>query len=254
MSAARPRLGVVVPALEEQERIAGTVGSLRASLGADLEVVVVDDGSRDGTADAAEAAGATVVRHPRNRGKGAAIRSGFAATTAAVVAYTDADLAYPPEQIADMAARVGDGADVVIGNRRDPASTTLVAASALRDLGGRAINGITRLALAGGWADTQGGLKCFDGEVGRALLAATHVDGFAIDVEVLAIAERWGLEVAEVPVVVSHSASSTVRVVADAARLALDVLAVRRRRTTGAYDPPPDVVGRGSPGAGSGRR
>jgi glycosyltransferase involved in cell wall biosynthesis len=235
-----PRLSVVVPAVDEAERIGDAVAQLRTALAPleaeGIELVVVDDGSSDGTADAARAAGADqVLRHERNRGKGAAVRTGVAATAGRCVAYTDADLAYPPAQLLAMLQRVEVGAEVVLGNRRDPASTTVVAPSTLRDLGGRAINLLTRSVLDGGWADTQGGLKAFDGATGRALLAATEVEGFAFDVEVLAVAESWGLRIVEVPVTVSHSDTSTVRVVADAARLVGDLVAIRRRLRSGTY-------------------
>jgi glycosyltransferase involved in cell wall biosynthesis len=241
-SGGTPRLSVVVPAVDEAERIGGTVAQLRAALAAladdGLELVVVDDGSTDGTDAAARAAGADVVlRHERNRGKGAAVRTGVAATTGRCVAYTDADLAYPPAQLLGLLDQVEAGAQVVLGNRRDPASTTMVKASALRDLGGRAINLLTRSVLTGGWADTQGGLKAFAGDVGRQLLAVTRVEGFAFDVELLAVAEQRGLRIVEVPVTVSHSATSTVRVAADAARLVGDLVAIRGRLRSGAYRP-----------------
>jgi dolichyl-phosphate beta-glucosyltransferase len=242
-----PRLSVVVPAVDEAARIAGTVAHLRAALepvaSDGVEIVVVDDGSTDGTDTVARGAGADqVVRHQRNRGKGAAVRTGVAATTGRCVAYTDVDLAYPPAQLLGLLAEVEAGAEVVLGNRRDPASTTVVKASALRDLGGRAINLLTRSVLQGGWADTQGGLKAFEGATGRSLLATTRVDGFAFDVEVLAIAEQRDLRIVEVPVTVSHSGTSTVRVAADAARLVGDLVAIRRRLRTGAYDHPPTTT------------
>lgn len=257
MSDAPPRLSVVVPALHEADRIGRSVERLRDALEpltADgVELVVVDDGSRDGTAEAAEAAGADVVlRHPRNRGKGAAVRTGMAATTGRTTAYTDADLAYPPEQLLGLVEQVEAGAQVVLGNRRDPASTTVVAASRLRDLGGRAINLLTRSVLSGGWADTQGGLKAFEGDVGRRLLATTQVPGFAFDVELLAVAERWDLRIVEVPVTVAHSEASTVHVVADALQLVTELVGIRRRLRSGRYDLDVPVAGGGAgPGAGA---
>jgi dolichyl-phosphate beta-glucosyltransferase len=244
---------VVVPALHEADRIGPSIEAIRralAPLEADgIELVVVDDGSEDGTAEAAEAGADLVLRHERNRGKGAAVRTGVAATSGRAVAFTDADLAYPPVQLLALLEQVEAGADVVLGNRRDPASTTVVAASSLRDLGGRAINLLTRSVLAGRWNDTQGGLKAFGGDVGRALLAATEVEGFAFDVEVLAVAERWQLEIVEVPVVVSYSEASTVHVVADAARLVGDLVGIRRRLRAGRYDDERGAEGSGVPPA-----
>jgi len=235
-----PRLSVVVPAFGEEGRIAATVERLRADLdepaGA-LEVVVVDDGSPDATAEAARAAGADrVVDLATNQGKGAAVRAGVACTRGHVVAYTDADLAYPPAQILGMAEVLVAGADVVIGNRRDPASTTVVAASTLRDVGGRAVNLLTRAVLHGRYADTQGGLKVFDGEVARALLPRGRIDGFAFDVELLAIAERWGLHIEQVPVEVAHSGTSTVRVGPDALRLVTDLARIHQGLRQGVYE------------------
>ena len=119
------RLSVVMPAFDESERIGRAVERVRAvdlsDLGVGVEVVVVDDGSRDGTRVAAEALGAAVDRlvvHERNRGKGAAIRSGLAAVTGEVVVVHDADLEYDPQDFRRMLAPLLDGrADVVYGSR-----------------------------------------------------------------------------------------------------------------------------------------
>ena len=120
------RLTVVVPAYREAGRIGDTVTRLRAAVG-EAEVVVVDDGSEDGTAAAATAAGADqVLTHERNRGKGAAVRTGVLAGHGRTVAFTDADLSYPPEQLLRLVAEVEGGWDVVVGSRRHVDTTTLV--------------------------------------------------------------------------------------------------------------------------------
>ena len=236
------RLSVVIPAYGEASAIAATVERIRhelASVAADggLEVVVVDDGSGDGTAAAARAAGAdTVIEFPQNRGKGAAVRAGMLAATGRTRAFTDADLSYAPAQIERLLTAVEDGWDVVVGNRHHEGSTTLVAAGALRQVGGRAINLATRAVLVGPHQDTQCGLKAFRADVAQVIFGHSHIDGFAFDVEVIHLVERYGLSLLEVEVEVANSDRSTVHVVRDAVLLLADLVRIRRSSSTGAYD------------------
>jgi len=238
------RLSVVVPAYEEAERIAGTVRAIRSALTVDgpvaprdLEVVVVDDGSRDGTADAALDAGADqVVVQPRNRGKGAAVRAGVQAARGRTVAFTDADLAYAPEQLLRILAAVEDGWDVAIGDRGHPEARTIVSASPLRALGSRVINLLVYAVLLGSFRDTQCGLKGFRSDVGRFLFARARTDGFAFDIELLHLVERHDLSLVEVPVEVSNSTRTTVRVVRDTGRLLRDLFRMRHWAATGVYE------------------
>jgi glycosyltransferase involved in cell wall biosynthesis len=236
------RLSVVVPAYEEAPGIAATVARLRAELAAvaadgGLEIVVVDDGSTDRTADAAERAGADlVVRHPFNRGKGAAVRSGVLASSGRTVVFTDADLAYSPDQIPGLVAAVEDGWDVVVGSRRHTDTTTLVRARRLREVGGRGINLLTRAVLLGQYRDTQCGLKAFRADAARVIFSRTRVDGFAFDVEVFHLIERYHLSLAEVPVRITNSASSSVDALRDALRLVRDLFLVRQWAAEGRYD------------------
>jgi len=238
------RLTVVVPAYREADRIAATVERIRAELapvapGAELEVVVVDDGSRDGTADAARAAGADqVVVLADNRGKGAAVRAGVLAATGRTVAFTDADLSYPPGQIADLLVEVEAGWDVVVGSRVHTETSTLVRARAVRELGGRVINLATHAVLLGAHRDTQCGLKAFRSDVARSLFARTRVDGFAFDVELFHLAERDRLSLREVPVQVANAERSSVRVVRDGLRIVRDLARIIRDGRAGLYDQP----------------
>jgi glycosyltransferase involved in cell wall biosynthesis len=236
------RLSVVLPAYRE-DRIGDSVHRVRAALepvvGAEqLEIVVVDDGSGDGTADLARAAGADlVVEFPANRGKGAAVRAGMLAAHGRTVAFTDADLSYDPPQIVRLLEGVEDGWDIVTGNRQHPDTTTITDVSPLRSLGSRGINAATRLVLGGGHTDTQCGLKAFRSDIGRFVFGHTTIDGFAFDVEVFLLAERNDLALTEVPVEVVNSDVSTVSVTRDALRLLRDLFRIRRAAARGAYTP-----------------
>ena len=236
------RLSIVVPAFGEETRISVTVRKLRAAFEAagyadGVEIIVVDDGSRDRTAELAKAAGAdVVVRHEVNRGKGAAIRSGVLAANGRVIIFTDADLSYSPDQMPGLVELVEKGWDVVVGSRRHTETTTLVRAKRIREIGGRAINLLTRIVLLGQYRDTQCGLKAFRSDAARLIFSHTMVDGFAFDVEVFHLVERYHLSLTEVPVMVENSESSTVHVVTDALRLVRDLFLVRRWSVEGRYD------------------
>jgi dolichyl-phosphate beta-glucosyltransferase len=241
------RLSVVVPAYREGDRIGATVRRLRETLAgvADdggLEIVVVDDGSGDGTADAALAAGASqVVVQPANRGKGAAVRAGVLAARGRTVAFTDADLAYGPDQVLRALDAVEDGWDVAIGDRGHPGSHMLVPPSRVRALGSRVINALGFAVLLGSYRDTQSGLKAFRSDVARFVFSRTRVDGFAFDIEVLHLVERHAFSLTEVPVDVANSARSTVRAAQDAARLLVDLVRIRRWSAEGAYEAAGDL-------------
>ena len=250
------RLSVIVPAYDEADRIGQTIRRLAtglAEVAADggLEIVVVDDGSSDATADAALAAGADqVVVQPHNRGKGAAVRAGVLAARGRTVAFTDADLAYGPDQVLRVLAAVEDGWDVAIGDRRHPDTRTLVPPSRLRKIGSRAINWLGYAVLLGSYRDTQSGLKAFRSDVARFVFARARVDGFAFDVELLHLVERHQLSLVEVPVEVTNSSRSTVRAARDALRQAGDLFRIRHWAAEGAYEAEDDLpVTAPAPGA-----
>lgn len=235
------RLSVVVPAYFEGERIGSTVARLRVAL-ADIEaaggveIIVVVDGSTDETADVARAAGADqVIELPENRGKGAAVREGVMNATGRSIAFVDADLAYPPEQIHDLLEMVEKGYDMVVGSRRHVETNTLVRARRLREVSGRVFNLFTYAVLLGQYRDTQCGLKAFRADAARALFSRTCIDRFAMDVELFFLAERFGLSLAEVPVTLSNTATSTVSVGRDARRMLTDLAHIRRYALSGRY-------------------
>lgn len=238
----RHRLSVVVPAYREADRIASTVERIRDELASvaeqgGLEIVVVDDGSDDATAERAEAAGADrVLRQHPNQGKGAAVRAGMLVADGRTVAFTDADLSYSPAQLVGFLEAVEAGWDVAVGSRKHEGTMTVVRAGRLREVGGRVINVLTGLVLLGRYRDTQCGLKAMRSDVARLVFAHSRIDGFAFDVELFHLVERYRLTLTEVPVEVVNSSRSTVNVVRDAARLVRDLFRVRAYARLGEYE------------------
>ncbi|MCH7788197.1 MAG: glycosyltransferase family 2 protein [Acidobacteria bacterium] len=246
------RISVVVPALCEEDRIGQTVARLGEELAvcvarSDLEIVVVDDGSDDRTAEAAREAGADqVIRLEANLGKGGAVRAGIRAATGQFVAFTDADLAYEPAQLIGLIERLEQGYDVAIGSRRHAGATEIVGRGLLREMGSRVVNLATHLLLIGQYRDTQCGIKAFRGDVAQVLFAHTRINGFAFDVELLHLVERYRISLVEVPVSVSNSERSTVRIGRDTVRLFSDLLRIRHNSRRGLYALTPaehDVLG-----------
>jgi putative flippase GtrA len=236
------RLSVVVPAYCEGDRIGDTVRRVVQELAdvavaGGLEVIVVDDGSTDRTADAALDAGADqVVVQSRNRGKGAAVRTGVLAARGRAVVFVDADLSYGPDQVRRVLEAIEDGWDVAIGNRRHPDARTLVPTSALRTWGSRAINRLVYAVLLGSYQDTQSGLKGFRSDVARFMFPLTRVDGFAFDIELLHLVERHQFSLVEVPVEVTNSERSTVSAAREGVRLVVDLFRIRHWAAEGRYE------------------
>lgn len=115
-------VSVIVPAFNEADAIGGVIAGLRAAAGWH-EIIVIDDRSTDGTADCAEAAGATVVRHPYNKGNGASVKTGIRRATGEYILIIDGDGQHRPEDACRLIARLGEY-DLVIGARNAATQAT----------------------------------------------------------------------------------------------------------------------------------
>jgi glycosyltransferase involved in cell wall biosynthesis len=241
-----PDLGIIIPAYNEAARIEATLEQLSSFLRTrtwSWEIVVVDDGSGDGTAEAVERFGrleprVRLQREP-HRGKGGAVRAGFLTSRAAYRFLCDADLSMPAHEI-DRFMPPAFQADIAIGTR-EGAGARRVGEPLHRHLAGRAFNAIVRTLLVPGIQDTQCGFKMFTGAAADAIFPDVTVSGWAFDIEVLYLARLRRWRVVEVPVEWHFQADSRVRMLRDSVGMVADLLRIRARASRGAY--------RTSPGA-----
>jgi dolichyl-phosphate beta-glucosyltransferase len=239
-----------VPAFNEKLRLPRTLEAIRAHLDARglgagrVELVLVDDGSHDGTADlVAEAARADARVVPTyldgNRGKGAAVRAGVGRTRGHAVVCFDADLSYPLTAIDEARTRLDAGADIVAGARDLVPGDARRSYSLARRAATGAFAALVEAALHLGVPDTQCGFKAYRGAVARALFGALTVDGFAFDVEMLYLARHWGLAVERMPIEMVHAPGGSVRLVGHGLEMARETWAIRSRGRRGVYPPRP---------------
>jgi dolichyl-phosphate beta-glucosyltransferase len=224
------KISLVIPAWNERSRLERTVlgvERLDAALSCELEVLLVDDGSEDGTAARAESLGLPVLRCA-HLGKGAAVRSGMLAVTGDYRLQADADWSMPPEQFLRMLPPQLEDFDLAIASREHPDSQRH-GEPQWRHLLGRAWNRVVQGLVLPGIEDSQCGFKCFRGEVARELFSSCMEDGWAADLEVLACARRQGLRMVEIPIDWHYDADSRVRPLWDVPAMLGTALRVRRR-------------------------
>jgi dolichyl-phosphate beta-glucosyltransferase len=234
-------LSIVIPAYNEERRLGGTVEEIFAFLREqpyEAEVLIVENGSRDGTAALAESLAATrpalrVLREPR-RGKGRAVRRGMLEARGAYRFLCDADLSMPVAQISRFLPPALTDFDVAIATREAPASE-VVGEPAYRRAIGRTFNALVRALLLPGLRDTQCGFKCFRGDVAQDLFARQVLTGMAFDTEVLYIATRRRYRLREVPIRWRFDPDSRVRLLRDSLQMARDLLGIRLRARRGQY-------------------
>jgi dolichyl-phosphate beta-glucosyltransferase len=229
-------LSIIVPAYDEETRLPQSLRRIHSFLverGYDAEVIVVDDGSHDGTCARVEELKASlpllrVLSYPVNMGKGFAVKTGVLAATRSTILVTDADLSTPLENIDRFWSWYDQGYPVVIGSRGLPQSELVVRQRILREGMGRIFNRVISFLGVRGIHDTQCGFKVFSTAAAQVLFSNLKTNGFAFDVEILMRARNARMKIAEVPVQWINSPASKVRIVRDSMRMLLDVLCMQR--------------------------
>ena len=238
-------LSVVVPAYNEEKRLPATLARiiewLRSRQLSFNELVIVDDGSSDGTAAlvkqfSREHGCVRLLQNPGNRGKGFSVRNGMLGSRGEWILYTDADLSTPIEECDRLFAAAQNGnAKIAIGSRAVDRSLVTVHQPLLREYSGRCFNLAMRLLTSLPFSDTQCGFKLFESGAARAVFKRQLLDGFSFDVEDLFIARRCGIPAIEVPVQWANVEGSKVRLLSGVKSFG-DLLAIRRNGFTGKYN------------------
>ena len=212
-------VSVVIPAFNEGPAIAQVIEALAAA-GPWHEIVVADDGSADGTGDAARAAGAIVVRHPYNKGNGAAVKSGIRKATGEYVLVIDADGQHQPADARRLVARLGEY-DLVVGAR---APATL--ASGARRAGNALLNWLAGYLTGRPIPDLTSGFRCARREY---LLEFLHLlpNGFSTPTTTTLAFVKAGYNVAFEPIEARQRVGkSTIRLARDGFKFFLILLKV----------------------------
>ncbi|HMT07305.1 MAG TPA: glycosyltransferase family 2 protein [Pyrinomonadaceae bacterium] len=239
-------LSIVVPAYDEELRLGGGVSSILEYLtkhSINAELVIVDDGSNDRTADVARETAAkfpaistNVIRYEQNRGKGFAVKTGLQAAKADIALFSDADLSTPIDEMNKLLDPIRNGEfDVTFGSRA--LDRTLIGTHQpwLREHGGRVVNFMIRKMSGLDFADTQCGFKAFNLTKFRPLLDVMTIDRFGFDIEFLFVAQYHGLKLAEIPVRWNDVAGSKVSPFRDTRRMFGELSQIRRNARTGRY-------------------
>lgn len=241
-----PDLSIVIPAYNEETRITPTIRDIvsycRAG-GRAFELILVDDGSRDGTTSAGrllseEFPEVRLIRLAANHGKGYAVRTGVVNAVGRSILFTDADGATPISEVERLESALDSGADMAVGSRAIRATGIRVHAKFYRHLMGRTFHFLVEWLADGGVKDTQCGFKLFHSRVAQDLFSRMRMNGFSFDVEVLVMARQRGYRVAEVPVNWTHQPGSKVRLTLDSLRMAADLVRIRAHCLSGEYEIP----------------
>jgi dolichyl-phosphate beta-glucosyltransferase len=238
-------ISIIIPAYNEEKRLPSTLAQvldyLRQREWSFAEVIVVDDGSTDGTAAAAEEVARNtpivrLLRNTGNRGKGYSVRHGMLEAKGEWSLFSDADLSAPIEELGKLWDAVEKlGANVAIGSRALNRALIGVHQSMFREYGGRVFNLILRLITGLPFWDTQCGFKLFETRAAREIFRRQQLEGFGFDAEVLFLARMLGNRIVEIPVRWNHVEGTKMRLMQDSVGMIIDLLRIRRNQVTGKY-------------------
>ena len=235
---------IVIPAYNEGARLGPTLEKVLAYVrqqGWDAEVIVVNDGSHDNTAEIVREFAARnpilrLVENPGNRGKGYAVRNGMLNARGEVILFSDADLSSPIEEMPKLLEAVAAGADIAMGSRWLRSELQIQRQSLHRQLFGRIFNGLNRIILGLRFKDTQCGFKAFTRKAAHTILPLQRIERWGFDPEILFLARKFGFRVDEVAVRWGHVGGTRINPLLDGGRMFQEMVRIRWNDLTGKYD------------------
>jgi dolichyl-phosphate beta-glucosyltransferase len=247
---------IVIPAYNESQRLGATLEKVLAYVRQqrwDAEIIVVNDGSRDNTAEIVRAfannhSTVRLVENPGNRGKGYSVRNGILNSHGDIVVFSDADLSSPIEEMPKLLEALATGADIAIGSRWLRAELQTQRQSLHRQLFGRVFNLLLRIILGLQFKDTQCGFKAFTRRAAQTILPQQRIERWGFDPEILFLARKFGFRVVEVPVRWGHSGGTRINPLVDGARMFQEMFRIRWYDLTGKYGAPLPVPAKPLPG------
>jgi glycosyltransferase involved in cell wall biosynthesis len=242
-SSANPQYSIVIPAYNETARISHALEDVLRVVRErrwSAEVIVVNDGSSDDTAEivrgfAAQHPVLRLIENPGNRGKGYSVRNGILHATGEIVMFTDADLSAPIEEAERLFAALRDGADVAIGSRWLDRGRQTTHQPFYRRFFGRCFNQVTRLIMRLPFADTQCGFKAFRRSAAQTIFQLQRIERWGFDPEILFIALKRGYKVREVAVTWGHDERSRISYLRDGIQMLEELVYIRWNALSGAY-------------------
>jgi dolichyl-phosphate beta-glucosyltransferase len=240
----RPFISIVIPAYNESARIGKALGEVVRVVRErawQAEVLVVNDGSTDGTAAIVQDFAqlhpeVRLLNNPENRGKGFSVRHGVLNAVGEIVMFTDADLSAPMEEAERLFDALHQGADIAIGSRWLQRERQIHKQPLYRQFFGRCFNAITRLIMGLPFADTQCGFKAFRRPVAQTIFQLQRIERWGFDPELLFIALKRGYKIQEVPVTWGHDERSRLSYLKDGIKMLEDIAYIRWEAFAGAYD------------------
>lgn len=236
-----PKLSIVIPAYNEQERIVATIGAIAShvsDLGFPWEMLIADDGSKDDTVKIVEELGLvnlTVLKTPQNGGKGSAVQRGMLASRGKYVLFDDADNSTPIEEVSKLLNKLEkEGFDVAVGSRAaegaEEGKKTL-----FRKILSGGLRWIVKNIFRIGVKDTQCGFKMYTREAAQKLHTKQTIMGFSFDLEILYLASKYGYKIAEVPVSWIDAPGSKVDTRKEIQRFLRDLMKIKMNDLKGVY-------------------
>jgi dolichyl-phosphate beta-glucosyltransferase len=233
----------VIPAYNESVRIRPTLHALLRHVQEqnwDAEILVVNDGSTDDTAQIVREFGKAhpqvlLVENPGNHGKGYSVRNGMLHAHGDICLFTDADLSSPITEAQKLFDVIDRGADIAIGSRWLRTELQTERQPLYRQAFGRIFNLAQRIILGLHFADTQCGFKAFRRDAAQRIFPLQKIERWGFDPEILFLAQRADLRVEEVPVLWAHSEGTRLNPFRDGLRMFVELLRIRWNAMTGDY-------------------